>query len=383
MRHPLSALLSAFALLAIAACGSSGGDAPAPVPAPACVTIEAPNIDNLRLADLQVQVEVRFLTMSDSFFDSLGFNFDVMLSDPSPGVDTSAGASNDTGTSVGADTDAIGGISNAHAIVPQGQAGLQPLPILHPDLVSPSIGFNVTTNLGGGPCVDFGPGVTQTLNGLNPVPGGQLLDPAATPDGLNILGSVLTDPQFQVILRAVESDGSSEVLQAPTVNLFDGQAATIQPITEVGGVSDLIPEFETRARLMNDRIAVVETGPTLGVVAVVSEDRRFIHLNIAPAIQMAHVRWPDTFQLGGTTTTGIMAPILKPRGATGTVIVEDGQTVALGGTLSQDGQTVGRGVPIFADLPLVPMFMRSNAQLDLRRNLLIFVTARLVTPEPE
>ena len=380
MSGPIRTMGMLLCLLLGTACGSGGGAA-APA-APACVTIEGPLPQAVRLLDLQVTIEVRFLTVSDSFFDQLGIDFDVMLGDPSTGVDTSDGASNQAGTSVGADTNAIGGVSDAWALVPQGQAGLQPLPILHPDFVSPTPELNITTNLGGGPCVDFGAGTTQTLDGLNPVPGGQLLDPSPTPTGLGTLTGILTDPQFQVILRAVESDGRSQVLQAPTVSLFDGQSTAIQAITERATVTDLVPEFATRAMLMNGAITVAETGPTLALRPTISEDRTRISLRILPAVQMVTVRWPQGFDLGGITPTGVMAPILKPRGVSGSVLLEDGQTLAIGGTLSGDGMTVERGVPLLGDLPLLGSFSRQHSNLDLDRNLMIFVTARIIDSAP-
>ncbi|MDA1195605.1 MAG: hypothetical protein O2894_10530 [Planctomycetota bacterium] len=43
-----------------------------------------------------------------------------------------------------------------------------------------------------------------------------------------------------------------------------------------------------------------------------------------------------------------------------------------------DGVTVGRGASIFADLPVLGSFARQNRQVDLSKNLLIFITSRII-----
>ena len=60
--------------------------------------------------------------------------------------------------------------------------------------------------------------------------------------------------------------------------------------------------------------------------------------------------------------------------------VWDGQTVVLGGLMREDVQKTEDRTPIIGDLPIVGRLFRTNAEQHLKRNLIIFVTARLINP---
>jgi general secretion pathway protein D len=62
------------------------------------------------------------------------------------------------------------------------------------------------------------------------------------------------------------------------------------------------------------------------------------------------------------------------------VSVWDGQTVVLGGLMREDVQKTEDKVPIIGDIPFVGRAFRTNVDQHIKRNLIIFVTARLVTP---
>ena len=62
------------------------------------------------------------------------------------------------------------------------------------------------------------------------------------------------------------------------------------------------------------------------------------------------------------------------------MIVWDGETVVLGGMVIERVADVEDGVPYLQDLPLLGRFFQSKASDKEKRNLLIFVSARLVNP---
>ena len=65
---------------------------------------------------------------------------------------------------------------------------------------------------------------------------------------------------------------------------------------------------------------------------------------------------------------------------TTSVSVWDGQTVVLGGLMREDVQKVEDRTPLIGDIPVVGRLFRSNVDQHIKRNLVIFVTARLVNP---
>ena len=80
------------------------------------------------------------------------------------------------------------------------------------------------------------------------------------------------------------------------------------------------------------------------------------------------------------TPNVINQPIFSTRKVTTSVSVWDGQTVVLGGLMREDVQKTEDRTPILGDIPLVGRLFRSNAEQHIKRNLIIFVTARLVNP---
>ena len=60
--------------------------------------------------------------------------------------------------------------------------------------------------------------------------------------------------------------------------------------------------------------------------------------------------------------------------------VWDGQTVVLGGLIREDVQKVQDKVPLLGDIPLLGRLFRSDVDQHIKRNLVIFVTARVLNP---
>ena len=229
--------------------------------------------------------------------------------------------------------------------------------------------------------------------------------------GIFGLAGVFTDPQFQVVIRALNQKKGIDLLSAPRVTTKSGQRAIIEIVREfrypttftppqvpsitggVGGtgtvsievVTPTTPQtFETR-----------NTGVTLEVEPVVGPDGQTIDLNLVPQV----VEFEGFINYGspifgvnpnlvsGTTVPTILLtqnvinqPVFSTRKVTTNVSVWDGQTVVLGGLMREDVQKVEDKVPIIGDIPLVGRAFRSNVDQHIKTNLVIFVTARLVTP---
>jgi len=78
------------------------------------------------------------------------------------------------------------------------------------------------------------------------------------------------------------------------------------------------------------------------------------------------------------TPNVINQPIFSTRKITTTVSVYDGATVVLGGLIREDVQKVEDKIPIIGDVPIIGRLFRSSIDQHIKRNLVIFVTARLL-----
>ncbi len=249
----------------------------------------------------------------------------------------------------------------------------------------------------------------------------------AAPALLGVAGT-LTDPQFQVVVRALNQKKGVDLLSAPRVTTKSGQRAVIEIIREfryptefdppqipqtvggstsfsssptgavTGGGSGAFPVTPTTPTAFETR----NTGVTLEVEPTVGPDGYTIDLNLVPQVVEfeGFINYGSPIKtvsplglLGSATGTGtssvtltdnvINQPIFSSRKVTTSVTIWDGQTVVIGGLIREDVQKIEDKTPFFGDLPLFGRLFRSSVDQHLKRNLIIFVSARLINPAGE
>lgn len=340
----------------------------------------------------QVEIEARFLEVTQNNLQELGFDW-LMGSFQLPGGTGYAGG----GTS-GNQPNANAG--NYPILNPAGtwNAGL-PTGAMNVDAAGNVTAGNVTAgNRTGSAAI--------TANALDGLLFGSPVGPAA---GVLALAGVFTNPQFQVVLRAINQQKGVDLVSAPKVTVTSGKKATINitqkfpyprdyspptvPQTQGGGVAPATPATPTSFETRNCGVQL-EVEPTVG------PDGYTIELSLSPQITefQGFVNYGTPIQtiapvyLGGTngaviatrqitlTPNTINQPVFSVRQVDTQVTVYDGQTVVLGGLMREDVQKVQDKTPIAGDLPLVGSLFRSSANQRIKRNLLIFVSAGLLDP---
>jgi general secretion pathway protein D len=245
---------------------------------------------------------------------------------------------------------------------------------------------------------------------------------ALAPGVLGIAG-VFTDPQFQLVIRAINQKKGVDLLSAPRVTTKSGQRAVIEIIRELryptefeppeipneffggstftsnpatgffgGSSNNAFPVTPTTPTAFETR----NTGVTLEVEPVVGPDGFTIDLNLVPQVVEfegfinygSPIKTSQTNLLGVVqevvlTENAINQPVFSTRKITTSVSVWDGQTVVLGGLMREDIQKVEDKVPLLGDIPFLGRAFRSSVDQHLKRNLVIFVTARLINPAGE
>jgi len=235
--------------------------------------------------------------------------------------------------------------------------------------------------------------------------------------GIFGLAGVFTDPQFQVVIRALNQKKGIDLLSAPKVTTKSGQRAIIEIVREFRYPTTFTPPQVPSLTAPTGSAAVApavvtpttpqtfetrNTGVTLEVEPVVGGDGATIDLNLVPQVvefegfinygsPINAVGVSSTVSAGGVsmltkstpvllTENVINQPIFSTRKVTTSVQVADGQTVVLGGLMREDVQKVEDRTPLLGDIPLVGRLFRSNVDQHVKRNLIIFVTAKRVTP---
>jgi general secretion pathway protein D len=231
------------------------------------------------------------------------------------------------------------------------------------------------------------------------VPGAVQL--AATANALaNIVGFV---GEFDVsaAVRALSQKQGTDLLSSPKLTVLSGNPATITVAQELrypqsygeiqsqvgtgavqGGAAGVTITAGTPQEFTSRNVGV-----ELKVTPTVEEDDYSISLDLNPRVTefegFVEYGGPSVAISGSTTVTvppGFYQPIFSVRDISTKVTIWDGATLVMGGLTREEVKKVNDKIPFFGDIPLVGRLFRSKGESAQKRNLLIFVTANLVSP---
>lgn len=225
-------------------------------------------------------------------------------------------------------------------------------------------------------------------------------------------GAILGGNGASLLISALESAVGADLMSAPKVTVVNGQEATICIVRELRYPTEYeAPEIVNSAQGSSGNVGVasftvVPSNPTdfetrdvgviLKVKADATKDRR-IDLDLKPEVTefQGFINYggavreaTDPANLDPVTGEGLLrvqgialTPVFSLRQVTTKLQVVDGQTVVMGGFIRDDTQKVEDKIPLLGDLPLIGRAFRSKADRTIKRNLVIFTTARIVNPD--
>lgn len=314
-------------------------------------------LERLRdLQNLQVTVEVRFLTLSEDFYERIGVDFDINILSKQRKFEREvvAGAFAPAGQ-VNA--------PNEHNVV----VGLTPQGTVTQDLNIP---------------------VNSSSFSLGIPPFGGFPNQAGANGGLDMGVAFLSDIEVFLFMEAAQGDKRTSILTAPKITLFNGQQAAItvnrvQPYVATiitipgnfGGAPGQFPIIQN---------AISQT--SLAVQAVVSADRRYVQLTLNPIIQRTTLDASTqfTFNSGGPFgTQTIQQPITDTLALGTTVSVPDGGTILLGGFKNLNEGRNEFGPPVLSKIPYINRLFTNTGYGREEQSLLFMVTPHIIIPEEE
>ncbi len=131
--------------------------------------------------------------------------------------------------------------------------------------------------------------------------------------------------------------------------------------------------------------AQIPFGPVLDVIPYVSADGYTIQMSIVPTLTEFlgyDTENAQTFQavVGNQPLQPTPLPSFRVRQVVTTSVVWDGQTVVLGGLIAENVQKTKDKVPVLGDIPFLGRLFRSESSHSEKRNLVIFVTPKIIDP---
>ena len=315
----------------------------------------------------QVEIESKFVEISQNNLKELGFDWLLgQFGFGDTGIFGSGGTS--------------GNQFNSTATAPGGTANY---PFLYPGSTVP-VGVNPITagNRSGQTAI--------TGNALDGLLFGSPVGPAA---GVLALAGIFTNPQFQVVLRALNQKKGIDVLSAPKVTTKSGSSATVEVIREFRYPSEYEPPQVPQTTGSGTQPITPATptsfemrpvGVRLEVEPTVGSDNYTIDLRLVPEVTEfeGFINYGSPILNRGVVVTEnvINYPVFSERKVETSVSIYDGQTVVLGGLMREDVQKVNDKTPLLGDIPMAGALFRSQSDQHIKRNLVIFVTATLIDP---
>jgi len=159
-------------------------------------------------------------------------------------------------------------------------------------------------------------------------------------------------------LSAAQTEGRSETISSPRVITSDQSKAVIETGTEI----PYAEASSSGAATVTFKKAVL----SLEVTPQITPDDRII---------MDLIVSKDSPDFANLTAAG---PPIKTQSVTTNVLVDNGETIVLGGVYEQTKSKSVNRVPFFGELPLIGFLFRSTFEQDNKSELLIFITPKLL-----
>jgi len=345
-----------------------------------------------RLQDLQVTIEVRFITLNDNFFERIGVDFDFKVNDRVAGKQQ-VGPGFANLLSYGTGPNGTGPIYNTPT------SGYREFEKDHSMTIGMSAPGVFATDMDIPFTQDSYTLAVPQFGGYNPAAGASL--------GFAILSEI----EAYFFIQATQGDQRTNVLQAPKVTLFNGQMAFVSDTSQSPFVISVIPVVGDFAAAQQPVIIVLSEGTFLTVQAVVSNDRRFVRLTVVPFFST--IGNVETFTFAGSETTSntssqqgnqdtpndntkkrnrstttkqgttVQLPTFAFVTVTTTVSVPDGGTVLLGGIKRLSEGRSEFGVPILAQIPYINRLFKNVGIGRNTSSLMMMVTPRIIIQEEE
>lgn len=218
--------------------------------------------------------------------------------------------------------------------------------------------------------------VAATADTLNAVDSRAIPRGTATINNATYSYGALSFSSFSAVLQMLKSRSNTKVVSNPRIVVLNNQTATIHV-----GDNIPLPTFDTNST--TGRLVVsgfnydkLKTGVTMEVTPHINSKEEIL-VELVPAVnsQGANISF----------NTDLSAPIINETTAKTQVLIQNGQTIAIGGLLTDNAKIDESRVPYLSDVPLLGKLFKSKRQTagsgNAKVETLFFVTVTIVDSE--
>lgn len=185
--------------------------------------------------------------------------------------------------------------------------------------------------------------------------------PASPQSGRFSLAILGSDYLIDLELSALQTEGKGEIISTPRVVTANGKEATIEQGVEIPYLEASSSGAATVA--FKKAVLSLKTTPQ-----ITPDDHVLMDLDVTN----------DTRGVDVNSGFGGTIPSIDTRQVSTQVLVDNGETVVLGGVFTENDNSTENKVPVLGDIPLVGALFRNRLKSNIKSELLIFVTPKIL-----
>ncbi len=304
-------------------------------------------IKKLDVAVRQVEISTQLVTADNTLASTLGLRF---------GGGANAGIGHRR-LGIGSNVDrarAIGDFRNA-----AGQSGMPP-----------SNAVITNSHLGG---TVAGPTVANSEGLFSDLTAPTITGSASTATVGLALAKLPNGTLLDLELQAMEYESTSKTIARPNLVTMDQNKATMEKGIEI----PYLESTSSGAASIAFKTAALKLDVTPHITP---DDKITLDLEISNDTRGADITTSTTPAAGGGQSTTSSIPAINTNRLKTKVLVDNGETVVLGGVLQVDDQKKVSKVPFFGDLPIIGGLFRNRFLQHNPQELIIFLTPRIINP---
>ncbi len=171
----------------------------------------------------------------------------------------------------------------------------------------------------------------------------------------------------QAALHALSSVTNVKVISSPNLMVINNQQAKLQVGDQVPTITQTSSSTSSADAVIVNSVELKDTGIILAVTPRINSSGR-VMLDIQQEVS----------NVVETTTSGIDSPTIQQRKISTRVVVNDGESLALGGLIQEKKSLGQKKMPVLGDIPVFGNAFKSKTDGINRTELIIFIRPRIV-----
>jgi general secretion pathway protein D len=194
------------------------------------------------------------------------------------------------------------------------------------------------------------------------------------------LSAVFGNGQIKAFINALQSDSRIKILSSPSVLATDNRPARIQvgsqqPVATGSVSTPITTAAGTGTGTSFATSSTIQYQNTGRIVTIIPQVNSQGLVNLQILAEVSQINQQASVQLG---TAGSF-PSFDIRQAETTAVVQDGDTLAIGGIIADNRTQTRTGIPYIMDIPVIGRFFRTTTDAVIRTDLIMLITPHVVS----